>query len=243
MQVDTPADFAKISIGEGNEWLTSRLFVAAATLERIGGVKALVFVERTPATDDHLVAVAPASQVRWALAQGEPWLEAAWVRASLGVFPPHVPLGAGTLPANAAFLPDPREMLDVGPPVIRSRTGGLDPTAACQLVSRFIDSLQKPVGPTPADSGWVVPGGTLQERATWVTREFLARLLPADAFGAWSEAFRDATRARRTRAVLRRKGAYVGLVEANHEFVRLVNRQALLEEIAASLGEEPEEAS
>src|SRR5262249_30292260 len=43
-----------------------------------------------------------------------------------------------------------------------------------------------------------------------------------------------------TRSVLRRPAPFVALVRSDREFVRLVNRAALLEEMAISLGEEPE---
>jgi hypothetical protein len=45
---------------------------------------------------------------------------------------------------------------------------------------------------------------------------------------------------RRTRSVLRRVVPYVALVHGDREYVRLVNRAVLLEEGAASLGEEPQ---
>ena len=85
--------------------------------------------------------------------------------------------------------------------------------------------------------------GTTQERAAWVTRELLGSLLPQSAFDAWAQGMRDAPRAQRTRAVLRGAAPFIALVEGDHEFSRLANRQALLEEIAATLGEEPEEAA
>jgi hypothetical protein len=83
-------------------------------------------------------------------------------------------------------------------------------------------------------------GATAEERATWVTRELLAELLPSDAFRSWTDELRDAPRPKRTRAVLRRVGPFVALTEGDRTFVRLLNRKALLEGIAASLGEEPE---
>ncbi len=82
--------------------------------------------------------------------------------------------------------------------------------------------------------------GTASERGTYVTRELLTSLLPQHAFGAWTDALRDSTRGERTRAVLRRATDFVALVEGDREFTRLVNRRTLLEDIAASLGEEPE---
>ena len=88
LQNQTPADFDEINLGAGDEWLTSRLYIAAVMLERMRGVQVLVFLERTPATDRRFVAVVPVKQLRWALAQRYPWLEAAFVRAYIASFPP-----------------------------------------------------------------------------------------------------------------------------------------------------------
>jgi hypothetical protein len=107
VQSGTPADFATISLGAGEEWLTSRLYVAAVLMERMRGMQVFVFVERTHSSDRRLVAVASLRQVRWALARRYPWLEAAWARASLSVFPSYGPPEAPALPVGAAWLPNP----------------------------------------------------------------------------------------------------------------------------------------
>ena len=91
----------------------------------------------------------------------------------------------------------------------------------------------------PSLADWVTLKCGKQERATWVTHELLGSLLPQSAFDAWANGMRDAPRAQRTRAVLRTAAPFVALLDGDREFSRLVNRQALLEEIAASLGEEP----
>jgi hypothetical protein len=132
-------------------------------------------------------------------------------------------------------------------PVITSDTGAFNQWGARQLASDFIGLLQRqsPSVPTSSDddSEWVTLGGKTQERAAWVTRELLTSLLPQQSFEAWAHELRDAPRAQRTRAVLRRTTSFVALVGQDHEFVRLANRRALLEEIASSLGEEPEGGS
>lgn len=242
VQSGTPADFAVVALGDGKEWLTSRLYIAAVMMARMRGLKVFVFVERAPNTEQRLVAVASVGQLRWGLARRYPWLEAAWGRVELSLFPPNYPANAPVLPAGAQWLPDPGT-LSMPQPVIQSDTGALDPWQARQCVSGFIDSLQRqyPPGPAPSDAEWVTLRDTTQERAAWVTRELLASLLPQEAFNTWAYALRDKPRPQRTRAVLRRPGAFVALVEGDREFVRLANRQALLEEIAAALGEEPED--
>jgi hypothetical protein len=82
-----------------------------------------------------------------------------------------------------------------------------------------------------------------QERASYVTRNLLEILLPPEAFDLWADAGRDAPRVRRTRSVLRRPAPFIALVQGDREYVRLVNRAVLLEEMAASFAEEPESPS
>jgi hypothetical protein len=244
LQSGTPADFALVALGEGKEWLTSRLYIAAVMMERMRNVKVFVFVERVLTTERRFVAVAPVRQLRWALARRYPWLEAAWTRCVLSVFPGGYPPNAPVLPVGAKWLPDPRT-LSVPQPIVTSDTGALGPQQARQLVGNFIDSLQSTKRPTPPSMAleWAKLHGGVRERAAWVTRELLSSILPQDAFAAWAKAMRDSPRAQRTRAVLRRATPFVALVEDDHEFIRLANRQALLEEIAASLGDEPENGS
>jgi hypothetical protein len=241
VQSTTPADFATIALGAGEEWLTSRLYIAAIMMERMRGTQVFVFVERTPSTERRLVAVASVSQVRWALARRYPWLEAAFVRASLFVFPA-IPATALPLPPGGAWLPDPRTLIMA--PVITSDTGSLEPNRARQIASNFIESLQQNIPPAPpANKEWVELGTSTFERGSYVTRELLASLLPQSAFSAWSNALRNSPRGERTRAVLRCPTDFVALVEDDREFTRLTNRRTLLEDIAAVLGEEPESGS
>ncbi len=256
VQAGAPADYALVSLGDGGEWLTSRLYVATVMLERMRGVKVVVFVEQTPASPQRFVAVVPVGQLRWAMAQRYPWLEAAWTRALVSLYPqvwPPRPEGLTptqtwppALPPGAQWPTDPKT-LATPTRVIVSDSGGFEPNTARQLVSGFIESLQRLKPALPAGGGfaadsaeWVEIRADTQERATWVTRRLLESLLPPNVFEAWADALRNSPRARRTRAVLRRVAPFVALVEGEREFVRLVNRQSLLEDIAAPLGEEPE---
>lgn len=246
VQSGTRADYVLVKLGAGTEWLTSRLYIAIVMTERMRGVKACVFVERGANTERSFVAVASVSQLRWALAKRYPWLEAAWLQGQVSLYPTSPPV-----PPDTIWQLNPRQMAVVGSPVTTD-TGGFTSDQARFLAGNFLRSLQRDVLPVPTqspdgpaqspdDREWVTRKST-QERAAWVTRELLAELLPMSAFDAWAPGMRDAPRARLTRAVLRRAGPFIALVEGDREFSRLTNRQALLEEIAAKLGEEPEEA-
>jgi hypothetical protein len=270
VQEGSPVQFAVVNLGRGEDWLTSRLYLAAVMLERMRGVRAFVFLEDLPPVHRRFVALASARQVRWALAQAYPWLEAAWLRAGGSIAPEPQPLGRQTQ-------------------LIKSDTGALETSLAQRVAGRFVESLQRPppampaggppgavqpqpapvqpgpVQPGPMQAGPVQPGpmqpGPVQpgpvhppgqegewvtfprgvsERASWIGRDALEALLPQHCFESWTYAMPDAPRSRRTRAVLRRSGEFVALVDQDLRFAKLVDRHALLEQMAASLSEEPE---
>jgi hypothetical protein len=191
-QSTLPADFAVINLGSGQEWLTSRLYIAAVMLERMRNVQVLVFLESTTTTTRRFVAVAPLSQLRWSLAQHSPWLEAAWVRAYFSIFP-WAAQGAIAIPNGATWLPDPRT-LTMTPSPIESSSGALNPWQARQLVGQFITLLQQPAAAPVSGQTQMQPSVTLgsaplatQERADWVTRQLLETLLPPQVFDLWAD--------------------------------------------------------
>ena len=71
-----------INIGSGDEkrWLTSRLYILAATLERIRGLRCLVFVSGS-GRNAKFVGLATPRDVRWSLGVWSPWFEKAFATA------------------------------------------------------------------------------------------------------------------------------------------------------------------
>ena len=61
--------------------------------------------------------------------------------------------------------------------------------------------------------------------------KMLRRLLPDEAFTLWADEFAGEPRSKRAHAVLHRRAPFVGLVDADRTFLRLVDRRAFLEEI------------
>jgi len=227
VQDTTAADFALIDLGRGDEWITSRLFIAAALLERMRGLRAMVFVESRQWLPGYFLAVASPSVVRWSLARRYPWLELAYAqateRAIVTVLPP---------PAAKDFVTTDS--------IITSDHGTLGGNRAEALTREFLSSIQdftgNPMPPSPDD--WVELTG-YRERAAWVTSRLLRELLPAPAFDQQMSEMRDDPQARRVRAVLRRPGQFVALVDSDQRFKRLVDRGILLEEAALQLSQEP----
>jgi hypothetical protein len=216
-----PADFAVINLGQGEEWLTSRLFIAAAMMERMRGIKVFVFVEATADTERRFVATVDVRRLRWILARRYPWLEVAYVQAQARAYQNENPQS----PALASITTD---------------NGALEPHRAQQLVQDFINTLQRPVGGQPRSDQWQPLGQGSEERAAWVTRPLLSELLAIGDF-AMSVTERDSMPAGQlSRAVLRRKAAFVPLVDEHRQYLRLVDRRAYLESLAAQAGQEPE---
>jgi hypothetical protein len=55
VQSGTPADYAVIALGDGREWITSRLYVALIMTQRMRGVQVFVFAEHAATTEKRLV--------------------------------------------------------------------------------------------------------------------------------------------------------------------------------------------
>jgi hypothetical protein len=235
LQDSTPADFAIIDLGRGDEWITSRLFIAAALLERMRGLRAMVFVESRQWLPGYFLAVASPSVVRWSLARRYPWLELAYATATEKAIavtfpPPYFTPIPGT--ATAKDLASEET-------IVTSDWGTLDGRRAEVFTREFLSSIQYFTGtPTPPTSqGWVDLNG-YRERAAWLTSQLLRELLPAAVFDLQMNEMRDEPQVRRARAVLRRPGDFVALVDADQRFKRLVDRRMLLEEAAQQLSQE-----
>jgi len=227
VQDESPADYALIDIGSGEEWLTSRLFIGAAMLERMRGVECLVFVGRVDGTDRKLLAVASLRRIRWALSQRQPWLEMAFAQAYAEA---HFNIAVVPFPSVGSI-----QVNQMGQPKIKSLTGGLEPSVATNLVRRFIQLVQDTSAGTGPD--WVSLSAARMERAEWVTTALLHQVLSADAFEMWTHEDRDKPRSDRAKAVLRRQAPFVALVNVDRQFTRLIDRRALLEKVATGMDE------
>jgi hypothetical protein len=223
------ADYAIVDLGEGKQWLTSRLFIFAVVLERLRGLRSFVFLERCGGVRRRFVGVASPDQVRWALARHYPWLEAAFAQAYSSVTPY-----------------DPRQRTD--PYIFSDPYAFSDPNApqlplAKQLVRSFLHNIQQNQDPPPDQmeswESFTTQAGKLWERANWLDGERLERDLQGVLQTSWLLDSPDIASSRRTEAILRREGHFVALVEESGRFRRLVDRQAILEQVASKMGIPP----
>ena len=75
------ADYVIVNLGEGEEWLTSRLYILAIIFQKMKGIKGVVFLETTDRIRNHFVGWAEPQKIRWTFAQQFPWLETAYADA------------------------------------------------------------------------------------------------------------------------------------------------------------------
>ncbi|REE88993.1 hypothetical protein A8990_10789 [Paenibacillus taihuensis] len=78
---DGSADYTVINLGNGNEWLTSRLYIMAIMFAHQKNIKAIVFVESNQGTRKRFVGWAKPAAIRWALSKRYPWFEVAFSEA------------------------------------------------------------------------------------------------------------------------------------------------------------------
>jgi hypothetical protein len=214
-----PSEYALIDLGDGNQWITSRLFIFAVILQRMKALKCIVFARSLPSGGRHFIGCASPDNVRWSLATNQPWLESAFGFAYSQAFP--------------AFGPAPV----ITSPITRV-DGSIEPFVAQQIISTFIASLKDYTGTIikPDPLNWVtLKSGT--EHATWLNELEVQRLIGVylwrDAIKARTDDSPDQKRLE-VKAVVRKSAPYVAILK-DDQYKSLVNRIALLSEIGQSI--------
>jgi hypothetical protein len=218
MSDPTPADYVVIDLGEGREWLTSRLFVVATLVARVRGIHAIVFT--VPDVLGHkFIGTASVVDLKVGLSRKYPWLELAYAEAwglafnvSAHDFDPYQ--------ANAVFQ-DP-----------------VDPSTAIQLLRHFKNAIQHRSLPAPTSSGWELIGQDIWERADWVTPSLIAELLKRGLVRSGVVRDLDASSDQFARRLLRAEGDFVAIVEPNGVFHSVVGRRSFLDRAARTLSDE-----
>jgi hypothetical protein len=200
----TPAECTVVNLGDGREWITSRLYAVVTLVARMRGLRVMVFT----ATDQgarRFVGSTQPEQLRWALAAAYPWLEVAYIRAwnnDIGA------LHSGTVERVNMSL---------------SMDGRVEPLRAVQTFEAFKQELQAPAPPLGA-SGWLDLSGKC-ERADWVTPALLMRVLGEGLNQRAVQHDFDTKADELARRVLRFPLDYVPTVDRSGNFLRIVARR------------------
>jgi Putative peptidoglycan binding domain len=221
------ADYAIVSLAAGNEWVTSRLFIVAVVLGVVRGLRAFVFLETAGGIRRRFIGVATPENVRSRLGIRYPWLEEACIRTFAGQYMPR----DGSESAGAPTF------LSVQP---RRVTYGSTASEVQEFVRQFVMhlQLQSPTAPPQNEeaSYLLIPaagtGQPMWERAHWIDGERLERDLADVLENDWYEDSPDTRRNLAEEAILKRKGTFVALVNRDRQFLGLVDRYALLDQIS-----------
>ncbi len=211
-------DYALIDIGDGKKWLTSRLFIFAIMLERMRGLRRLVFVQTTPDAYQRFLGTASPLEVRWKLAMLYPWLELAYTQA---------------LPSGY-----------FSPLSIRSVSGAVDPLRAQSIVQAFLKdpSIQLGSKPTQDDRNWeeiTRPNKPpFWEHADWIDRAWIYKQEDVIHRKTFCKSSPNDSPTEQTKAILKGNGTFVALVDEEKQFEDLVDRYNLLEKVVTNLRKE-----
>ena len=234
-------DYLIIDIGDENEkkWLTTRLFLGAMMLERMWGLRCLVFVDNTPDVSRRFLGMASPSELRWQLAIDSPWLEPALAQASF--FNQYTQLGDRYNKKEFTF-----NLANLSPEVpdeIVSVCGALNPPQATRLAGIFLENpnIRKDASPDgEADnSTWekIAHKGRQPywEHANWIDVAWVKKrdkIIKQDD-NAFIKSNPDKSEIEQAQAILRRKGPFIAIVSEERQFKDLVDRHRLLENVGA----------
>jgi hypothetical protein len=213
-----PLEFAVVGLGEGREWLTSRLFILAVILRRMRGMQAVVFMDTAENGQDHFVGVCASDLVRWRLARAYPKLEAALAAGEARVWSQ---LNAAGGPIQVSPIDDDQGRFT-------------DSGNAAELLRGFLAAIQVPA-PPPNDPGpWELLDQGIFEHAEWLDAPLLEKLLAGalDVEAMGFDAFQLADRSARVRAVVEHRGSWLPLVRTDGRFHGLIDRTRVVQSLA-----------
>jgi len=212
---DVVWNYLIVDLEEGQAWLESRLYLFTIILQRMGGLRCVVFVSSAQGLLRGFLGLAEPGQVQRALADKNPWFQNILDKAA-----------AEALAENNM----PLSMLDPMPKKL-----------AEAISNKFIFDPNMQVTVDPKNLEWSQLGSSGSwDHSRWLTLERFNKNLRSAIFDVELSQFEDTPDTppeNRTRAVLRRRLPFVALVNQRGEFKRLIDRQVVIEQVAAKLGD------
>ena len=81
LQKTTPADYFIVDLKNGNGWISSRLYLFTVLLQKVRGIRCIVFVDRYQDIRNHFLGIATPNKVQSALEHKYDWLENEFAKA------------------------------------------------------------------------------------------------------------------------------------------------------------------
>jgi hypothetical protein len=209
--VPSRLDALYVDVARHPGWLTSRLFFTMALLERMRGLRSVVFVESNPGGEARFVGLATPGAVRWSLARLYPWLEAAFALA-------YALLADGD-PQHRLYRPT-------------SPGGALGVDAVRRLLAPYLQQLQREQADDPGPGEWtpLASAHNTWEHAVYVGRAEIENLLGEELKRPTVR--HDLPQAEKIKAVLLLSGDFAAVVDTEQRLQGLVDRRRWIEEAA-----------
>ena len=202
----TPADFAVVNLGHGQEWLTSRIYILSTLLRRMRLLRAIVFLTDSQAHERLFLGVTLPDHLRTRLDYYYPWL-------------------GECLQSQYKHHPRP----PMGPPPEE-----LTVYEAQRILGFYIEDLRKK-SEDDVEGEWVELREGVWEHAKWVDGPLLARILGSQLERCAIEWKPTLDRAD-VRDVLGKQGSFVALVDGDGVFRdTLIDRSFMVESVARGL--------
>lgn len=212
------ADYVIVNLGEGKEWLASRLYILAIIFEKMKGIKGVVFLETTPHARKKFVGWVEPQKVRWALAQQFPWLESAYAEAySNTISTANIVSSQGKI----GFTHEPNS-----------------PYPSIGLLQKFLEKIQAPPGNFPIpenEKEWInlSSNSTTQEHTQWLNAEKLENILGETLIleSIKSDNQDSSNIEKQIKKCLTLSHPFIAVVKENYRFDYLVKQEKLLEQL------------
>jgi len=235
---EATADYASVNLGQGREWLTSRLYIMSILFPQMKGIKCFVFFENDINAKRKYVGWVNAKHMRWMLSIKYPWLEAAFAEAYAVVM-------TGRDPKDPGY--------NGNPSVVVSETGRIaypvnlkDIGASIDLLKAFLLRIQQIISPLPGQtSEWV----NLDDQSiTWEHAEWLTPEKTETIFGrnftptsVRISEVRGKSNDTKLKLFLETQSEYVAVVDDNNQLEYLVKRNILLHQMAQTVVDKPDD--
>ncbi len=230
-----PHSYAIIDLGTGQSWLISRLFIFAVMLRLVRGVRCFVFVSGSGGPRQYLGTIA-IEDIRWTLARRYPWLERIFAKAykdqlwqPLPVPTPPTPLkpittqGFGMLDKDLAAVVAQEYVL-----LLKDSWKGAATFPNVTAEANYPTFL-----PERPDEFWVQVG-TSKEYGAWIDADLLLR--DFDGVILTERIPQSTSTEEKVRKVVGLTAPYLAVVGDSGEFISLIERCKVLEELARSPG-------
>ena len=223
-----PHSYAIIDLGTGKNWLISRLFIFAVMLRLVRGVRCFVFVSGSGGPRQYLGTIA-VEDIRWTLARLYPWLERIFAKAYKDQLwqPPPPPMPAKPITTQGFGMLDKDLAAVVAHEyVVLLKDNWTGQGAFPNVTAENNYSTFQPERP---NEFWVQVG-TSKEYGAWIDADLLLR--DFDGVILTERILQRASTEEKVRKVVCLTAPYLAVVGDSGEFISLIDRCKVLEELA-----------